>query len=97
MKSGNRNLRRAVLLGAILAIGSAGADGSTSELAPGWLSVENAVETHAVEQVVGGQYPAIIAVVLQVFCIQCAIDASISSAIDWAAVYRCMWICDMAF
>lgn len=97
MKSGNRSIRRAVLLGAILALGSAGANGSTSELGPGWLSVENAVETQAIEPVVGGQYSFVFAVVLQAMCFQCVLDLSVPSAIDWVAVAQCVLICDIAF
>lgn len=49
-------MRRALFVGAILALGSAGADGSTSGLAPGWLAAEHAVETQAMDRLVGGQH-----------------------------------------
>ena len=97
MRSGNRRMRRAVFVGAILALGSAGAGGSTSGLASGWLSVDDAVEAQAMEQLVGGQYPEFFVVVLQAMCFGCAIDVTFRNGIDWAAVYHCMFICDMAF
>lgn len=97
MKSGNSSMRSAVLLGAILALGGAGTSGSTSELRPGWSSADNAVETQTMEQVVGGQYPAVFAVVLQAMCVQCVLDLTVTSPINWVAVAQCVVICNIAF
>lgn len=88
-------MRRALFVGAILALGSAGADGSTSGLAPGWLAAEHAVEAQAMEQLVGGQYPQILVVVLRAMCVGCALDLTISNGIDWVALYQCVFICSI--
>lgn len=96
MKSGGSGTRRAVFLGAILALTSAGVDGSGSGLAS-WSAVEDAVEAQATGQVVGGQYPALFAVVLKVLCFQCALEATIGGAIDWVKIAQCLFICDAAF
>lgn len=88
-------MRRAVFVGAILALGSAGAGGSTSGLASGWLSVDDAVEVQAMEQLVGGQYPQILVIVLRAMCVGCALDLTFSNGIDWLAIYQCVFICSI--
>ena len=97
MRFDSMNVQSAVFLSAILALGSAGANGSASELGSGWLPAKSAVEAQAMEQVVGGQYPVVFAVVLRAMCFQCALDLTANSAIDWVALAQCVVICKIAF
>lgn len=90
-------MRRAVFVGAILAVGSAGANGTTSGLAPGWLAAEGAGEAQAMERVAGGQSAGMLVVILQAMCFHCTLDVTLRNGIDWPALHRCVFICNMAF